>query len=219
LKILGFPGWSCTQTLEEWFGTKIDVIDHFQQLELLQQDHDSLRGLLPSCEPWVLVTWSMGTLMGLKCCDLWDENPPQFWLALSPFMHFVGKQAANTHEEVMQLKAGLLVKPETALKLFSRGHGVRKAWMDIEATPERVQTLAMSLDTLCQAMPSPKKLLEIPVYAAYGDRDSLVNEWMVHEFVEATGAKLFPALKGVSHAMFYEQPQELAPLFQSCLEG
>jgi pimeloyl-ACP methyl ester carboxylesterase len=134
-------------------------------------------------------------------------------------MHFVGKQAANTHEEVMQLKAGLLVKPDTALKLFSRGHGVREAWMDIEATPERVQTLAMSLDTLCQAMPIPKKLPEFPVYAAYGDRDSLVNEWMVHEFVEATGAKLFPALEGVSHAMFYEQPQELAPLFQSCLEG
>ena len=218
MKILAFPGWSCTQTLNQWFGEPIEVVDHFQQLELLQQDSTALQNLCPD-EAWILVTWSMGTLMGLKLCDSWEKNPPKCWIALSPFMHFVGPEAANSYEEVMQLKSSLLAKPETALKLFSRGHGVRQSWMNLEATPERVKTLAMSLDTLCEPMPIPKSKPAIPVYAIYGDLDSLVNSWMVEEFVETTGAKLCVPLAGVSHALFYEQPELLEPLIESCLKG
>lgn len=218
MKILGFPGWSCTQTLDEWFGNPIEVVDHFKQLELLEKDETSLVNLIPGNEPWVLLTWSMGTLMGLKLCELWHDNPPKCWLALSPFMHFVGNRAANSHSDVMQLKASLLSKPETALKLFSRGHGVRQAWMDLVVTDERVQVLASSLDTLCAPMPRPEAFPEIPVYAVYGDRDSLVNAWMVDEFVEATGAKLCPVLTGVSHALFYEQPEALESLARTCFK-
>lgn len=166
-----------------------------------------------------MVTWSMGTLVGLKLCDLWGENPPRCWIALSPFMHFVGEKAANSYEEVMQLKASLLAKPETALKLFSRGHGVRQAWMNLEATPERVEKLAMSLDALCEPMPRPKNIPDVPVVAIYGDRDSLVNAWMVNEFVDVTKAKLCPVLQGVSHALFYEQPAALEPFVKAGLKG
>jgi len=195
-------------------GMPMQTIDHFQQLDYLLSDDKDLSKLVPS-SPWGCITWSMGTAMGMKLSHHWQFNPPLFWIALSPFLHFVGEKSANTFQQVQQLKASLLSNPETTLKLFTRGHGVKQTWMDQEITREKVTLLARSLDRLCEPMPRPHAEMNIDIHAIYGARDSLVNEWMVAEFVAMTQAKLHTPLEGVSHALFYEQPQTLRNVLKS----
>lgn len=208
MKLLGLPGWSCTRTLDEWMGCPIQVVGHFEQLQALDSGVEAIKGLLPKGE-WTLVTWSMGTKLGLQMAELWGDNPPKMWIALSPFLHFSEKASASDYEDVMQLKAGLIAKPESALKLFTRSHGVRAPWMDQSLNDEKVALLADSLDILCEPFSYPSSKLDLPIYAFFGSKDSLVNEWMVDEFCDKVGAKKVSSLEGVSHALFYEQPELL----------
>ena len=207
LKKLGLPGWSCTRQIDSWMDAPMDCIDHFEQLQALD-DPELMKKWIPN-EDWVLVTWSMGTKLGVALSDYWTENPPKCWIALSPFLHFVGPDSANKIENVDALKKSLLAKPESAIKLFTRGHGVREPWMNLELSEQRVQTLAQSLDTLCEPIDVNGKNFDVPIYCFCGTKDSLVNEWMVKEFAEATCAQEVCFLEKLSHAIFYEEPKAL----------
>ncbi|MBF0199472.1 MAG: alpha/beta hydrolase [Planctomycetes bacterium] len=171
-------------------------------------------------KPWALVTWSMGTWTGLNISLNWHTNPPKFWLALSPFIRFMGEGCRVSEKEFQLLQKSFRRRPEATLEHFCHQHKGMGKWFQGDKIDEGdKEDLDHSLSLLSQKLQTPPAL-DLPMKALYGEEDLLVTKPMVREFADLFSQYDTIPLKGLSHALLYEEPQavgtELKKLLHSC---
>jgi hypothetical protein len=203
--ILCFPGWSYTQKIDQWYDLDITCINHLEQLQFINNDEPDFK--LPENQ-WMLVTWSMGTWTALKLYNYFlKKNPPQCWIALSPFTDFCGGNAVS-EKDLQHLIHAYKRKPEQTLKLFRKMHGGLELLSSEKHSPEDFSILEKSLEML-QNKYSDVPKIDIPVLILYGLKDTLIQKKMVESFKEHCSNFEYGEFENLNHALFYEQPMDI----------
>lgn len=201
-----FPGWASSIEIDHFCGYPAMCFSHNRQLDLLtgKQVPETLSNELPEDEDWVLVTWSMGGWTGLILSAYW-RLPPRAWIALSPFYEFCGDGKPG-HDDLQRLICAWKVAPERCLKLFDRANGAMCPWRQkTDILPEWEDSLVR----LGQPAPKPEALIDVPLLAARGSRDTLSTRRSLEEFLQLFSTSESVELEQHGHGLFYEQPEEL----------
>jgi|SaaInlStandDraft_1057018.scaffolds.fasta_scaffold155960_1 pimeloyl-ACP methyl ester carboxylesterase len=205
-KILCFPGWSYSLNIKEWFGLPVDCINHYDQVELFI-DEVKLKSLLPKNEEWGLITWSMGTWMGLMLNELWQDNPPSFWIALAPFTNFCGENAVD-EKELKLLQKSFKRKPRETLEHFRKKHGGLSYLKEEAIADTDLNVLKSSLDMLSNT-PIVNIEISCPVLIVYGEEDTLVKKSMVESFKAKCSNVEIKVGDNLTHELLYEMPPSI----------
>ncbi len=203
-KILCFPGWSYSLKIKEWFGHEVECIDHFEQMDLLT-DKEKIKSLLPKNEKWGLLTWSMGTWMGLSLNEIWKDNPPSFWIALAPFTNFCGENAVK-EKELSLLQKSFKRKPKETLEHFRKKHGGVSVLKNEIFSDSNMHCLHTSLNSL-NNVPMIKSKISCPVLILYGENDTLVSRTMVNSFYGLCTHAEMKVYGELTHELLYEEPE------------
>jgi pimeloyl-ACP methyl ester carboxylesterase len=212
MKWMAFPGWSAQRPLKRWCGVEVETISHLQQWKIMKGE---CAWDLPT-EPWGMITWSMGSWMGLWASQRWAGNPPRIWIALSPFVRLVGDDCKIKADALNVLLRSFRAKPLETLQFFCRQQGGHEAWCSTADLQGHEQILGDSLEALLGDPPVlPSTVNDIHLKVLIGDRDRLVSVAMAEKF-----SRLFDGagcvveteiLENVGHGIFYEgQPEAWA---------
>lgn len=204
-KFICCPGWACNHDIESWYGVESHCVSHLEQMSLMGKEAEELKALVPSSD-WGLVTWSMGSWFGLKLSEIWKDNPPQVWIALSPFLKMVGEGTLVEEPAFEALVRAFDHQPQKTLDHFQKRHQGKMSWCQVEKCLESDwEKLKESLKFLSTIYIYRFEKVQVPLYAYVGDRDKLVSEDMVKHFGECFAEFHFELLQDKSHALFYEE--------------